>query len=379
MTQPACEAAARAWLERLPAAERVAAHARTDVRLLVWLGAGALLVATCLWLARADVGGRLRRALEASRPRPGLAGALAATAIFATLATVKGLYDVLIAWPAEGVGGSLSERATAAVASIWSATAIAVLLAAALQWLLRARPRTGPLMAGLTALALSLAVGWGPYAFGRDPGLTAAPAGPVRDGLARLAMQAKISTDGVWLSPNPSFDADVTGGFGRARVVVGEQMLDWPVAEARAYVGHLMGHYVHADVLVVFLLYGLTGLATLIALQLWAAPIARSLGAREASSAERPDAAPAAALIVVFALGAAMLVTTGYLRWANVRADAFSLDHAHEADGLAAVLERTWDHESVDPNPFEAAIFYSHPPLGERIAHAMCWKATPRK
>ena len=378
MTHAACEAAARAWLERLPAADRLAAHARTDVRLAIWIGAGVLLVGTCLVLARVDLGGRLRRAAEAGGLRLWLASGLSAVVVATMLAAAKGFYDVLVAWPAEAVGGSLAERAATAAAGVWSAAVLALLFAPPLQWLLRGRPRAGPLLAGLAAIAVCLTAGWGPYAFGGDPALAPAPPGPVNDGLVRLIAETSVPAHGVWLSRDPSLEADVTGGFGRANVVVGPHTLDWPAADARAYVGHLMGHYAHADVFIVFLLYGLAAFAAVLAVQRWAAPLARSLGARQATIAADPEAAPAAALILIVALGVATLATTGYLRWANVRADAFSLDHASEPLGLASVLERTWDHESVDPNPIEAAIFYSHPPLSARLVQAMCWKTTLR-
>jgi STE24 endopeptidase len=58
-----------------------------------------------------------------------------------------------------------------------------------------------------------------------------------------------------------------------------------------------------------------------------------------------------------------------------VRADAYSLDYAREPDGLAAVLESEWDHQSLDPSPIETVLFYTHPPIPMRIAHAMAWKA----
>ena len=378
MTAVACEAAARAWLERLPAAERLAAHARTDLRLVIWVGAGALLIGSCLVLARVDFGGRLRRVIEARGLRLWVASGLPAVVVAATLAAAKGLYDILVAWPAENVAGAWTERAASAAAGVWLVVILALLFAPILQWLFRRRPRAGPMLAGLAAVAVCLAVGWGPYAFGGDPAPRRAPPGPVTDALARLIAEAGVPAHGVWLSRDPTFDADVTGGFGRVKVVVGQPMLGWPAPDARAYVGHLMGHYAHADVFVVFLLYGLVAFAALVAVQRWAAPLARRLGARQATAAADPDAAPAAALMLVVALGVAMLATSGYLRWANVRADAFSLDHAREPDGLASALLRTWDHESVDPNPIEAAIFYSHPPLSARLTHAMCWKATFR-
>ena len=147
-----------------------------------------------------------------------------------------------------------------------------------------------------------------------------------------------------------------------------------PPAEARAYVGHVMGHYVHNDILVVCLVLGAVLTLGMFAAQRWSPPLARWLGAPAVSAAE-PRALPAVAIVGVVTLVVAGLAASAYLRWANVRADAFSLDHAREADGLAAVIEREWDHQAVDPSPLEEAVFYTHPPLAARIRHAVAWKA----
>ena len=289
MTGPACKSATRAWIERLPAAERLAAHARTDVRLLVWIGAGLLLLAACVVVARLDLLGRLRRAIEAGRPKPWLVSAAAAGALAFLLADLKGAYDALLAWPADGLAmGGLGGRFAEAASGVSPAVTVAVLLVPPLQWLFRVRPRAGPLVAGLAVIALCLAAGWGPYAFGSDPSLAPAPAGPVRDGLVRLIATSGVPAAGVSLSRDPAFDADVTGGFGHARVIIGREVLGWPPAEARAYVGHLMGHYVHGDVFAVFLIWGLVALLALVAIQRFAAPLARSLGARVLPAASEP-------------------------------------------------------------------------------------------
>jgi len=137
-----------------------------------------------------------------------------------------------------------------------------------------------------------------------------------------------------------------------------------------------MGHYAHGDLLALFVIWGLAGLAGCLAFARWGAPLARSLGARGVAKASDPEALTAAAIALVAAVALANLAGDGYMRWANVRADAYSLDHAREPDGLAAVIEREWDHESVDPGPLETAIFYSHPPLAPRLRQAMAWKAT---
>jgi len=41
---------------------------------------------------------------------------------------------------------------------------------------------------------------------------------------------------------------------------------------------------------------------------------------------------------------------------------------------LVSILEREWDHQSLDPSPIETALFYTHRPLAGRIRHAMIWK-----
>jgi STE24 endopeptidase len=71
-------------------------------------------------------------------------------------------------------------------------------------------------------------------------------------------------------------------------------------------------------------------------------------------------------------LGTPLLAGVG--RAVNVRADAYALAHSREPDGLAAVLIRDWDHRSISPGPLEQALFYSHPPLAQRIRHAMAWR-----
>ena len=92
------------------------------------------------------------------------------------------------------------------------------------------------------------------------------------------------------------------------------------------------------------------------------------------TSAADPEALPAVAILFMLALAAAGLAEAGYLRWANVRADAYSLDHAREPDALISVIEREWDHQSLDPSWPEEALFYTHPPMIGRIRHAMAWK-----
>ena len=55
----------------------------------------------------------------------------------------------------------------------------------------------------------------------------------------------------------------------------------------------------------------------------------------------------------------------------NLRADRFSLEHAHEPDGLAMKLVRENGLQPLDPPLFERLITCSHPPLKARLDQAM--------
>jgi STE24 endopeptidase len=375
---PQVEAATRAWLARLPASERLAAAARTDARLIAWLGAGVVVVAVSLVVARSGLLPALRRRIEAERPRPWLTSAALAAALALPLFAALSVYDAgVAAWDdrLQGAAPRLGERLAHALAGVPPLVGAAVLVASALLAMARRRPRSWPWLAGGAFALICVAVGWGPYAAGSTEGLAPAPQGEVSSGLLRLASAAGVPVRQIYLSPDPTFDADVTGAFGRATVAVGRPTLRWPADQARALVGHLMGHWAHGDMLAIYLIWGLSALAALVAYQAWGAPLARVLGARDATAASAPEALPAAAVVLMLALAGSTLALNGYLSWANVRADAFSLDHAREPDGLAAVIEREWDHQRVDPTPLERAVFYSHPPLVARLRHAMVWRA----
>jgi STE24 endopeptidase len=367
------DAAAAAWLARIPESQRLAAAAATDARLWVWLGVWAAGLAACAIVGRSGMLALISGRLERERPRPWLTGAACAGGLTLIVVGAMTLASAAAAWRTTGVrwiGDALAVAVSAAVA--------ATLLVPPAQWLLRRAPRLGPLLLGGLMATVILAIGWAPYAAGNGDNLPIASATAAKAGVARLVAQTKLPAAGVRASPDPAFDADVTGAFGHATVILGPTMAAGPPAEARAYVGHLMGHYIHGDILAVCLVLSGALLAGLVAIGVWAAPLSRAFGAHGARDAADPAALPGAAFLALATLIFAGLAAAAYLRWANVRADAYSLDQAREPDGLAAVIEREWDHQAVQPNALEEAVFYTHPPLAQRLRQAMAWKAAHR-
>jgi STE24 endopeptidase len=77
-------------------------------------------------------------------------------------------------------------------------------------------------------------------------------------------------------------------------------------------------------------------------------------------------------------LGYLVVATITYdfcLREVNFRADAFALDVTGRSDGLIQSAIMTNGARTVDPAAVEEFLFYSHPSLNSRIAHALEWKA----
>jgi STE24 endopeptidase len=372
------DAATAAWLARIPSDQRIAAHAFTDWRLTAWIAGGLMLIGACLILSRTGALDRLKDAIESERPRPWLTSAALTGVLTLILVGLRALIDAATDSHADQILGrgspSLWAHLAQAAPAIMPAVIAGVLFGPPALWLMRRLPRVWPLIVGGALAALIVAAVWLPYALSIGPASAPAPPGPVRDGLVQLIAETGLPAHGVFFSPDPSFDGDVSGAFGRAKVSIGPMLAAGPPSEARAMIGHIMGHYAHSDILVVSVVLGLVMTLGCFAISWWAAPLARLIGSGGVASAGDPEALPAIATILIVTLACAGLAEAGYLRWANVRADSYSLDHAREPDGLASVIEREWDHQSVDPSWLEEALFYTHPAMSARVRHAMAWK-----
>jgi STE24 endopeptidase len=341
-------AAAGVWLNQLPLAQRMAASDFSEARLAAWGLGWVLVIALCLLILETGVLGRVRGGIERDRPRPWLTGAALAGLFAILLLAVKSPFDAFVAWrgdillhQAGGAPATFTAHLSEALSGIAPIVVLAAVLIPVMQWLARRRPRTWPMIAGAALAVLLLGYGWAPYALSSGPAMAPLPAGPVREGVLSLIRETGLPATEVYQSAEPGMNADVTGGFGHAEVVVGPVFADATPAEARAFVGHVMGHYAHGDVFTIWLGFAVLTFLGLLLVRLGFSPLAKLLGA-------------------------------GHLAGP---ADQYSLDHAREPDGLAAALERDWDRHAVDPSPLAAAVFYTHPPLKSRLIHAMTWKS----
>ncbi|HZZ35535.1 MAG TPA: M48 family metalloprotease, partial [Caulobacteraceae bacterium] len=322
------DAAANTWVERLSPAARRAADDATDHALMVWFAGGALAVIAAWLIHRSGVLALLLRRIEAEKPRPWLASAAAAVVFAALLLAALAPFDILIARssPADLLAGDLIKLLAALIAL--------PLLYGLMRW----TPRFWWAWGGAAAVVLSVALTWAPYAAASGPAnLPAVPPGATRDALTDLFRAAHLPADQVYVSRDRRVWADVTGLPGKPRVVVSPPMLQKAsAAEIRANVGHLISHYQHGDQLALALVLGALAAAALLAAQLLYPPLARLIAAPGAIA--DPVSLPVLAVIGVLALGFSGAAFATFDRLINVRADAESLDHAREPDGLAISL-----------------------------------------
>ncbi|HWA62095.1 MAG TPA: M48 family metalloprotease [Caulobacteraceae bacterium] len=374
-------AATERYLDSLSPTLRAAGAAFAEQSHWAEVIGGVAVFAVALVVLKLGLLGRLRERVEAEGPRPWAATAACAFVLLTTVAAIRIPLDTAAAFladrtllrPPSPILAYLARAVSADSGQVVALTVGVSLLAALARW----TPRAWWAIAGGAVAAGMLAMTWVPYALASGPApLKPLPPGPARDGLMSLVASAGLGAHEIYVVPSPAVDGDVTGVPGLARVTVDQGMLDHAhVPEMKAAIGHLAGHFAHGDELGLGLLLGALWLGGLLAIHLGARPLMRLLRAPAPVGPADPAALPAWLMIAVVWVAAGTVAERAYIRWINVRADQFSLDHAREPDGLAVSLIRGFHDDKVDPGPLEEALFFDHPPLAQRLAHAMAWKA----
>ena len=370
------------WLGALPPARLHAAAASTRLHQVdaVVTGLALLVVADLIYRGRLLT--RVREHVEAGRRRPWAATFVCALVVSATLVVVWETCATFGAWDENGAAIA---NLPATLLQFWSRAPVTILAftiaASLLYYLMRRLPRAWWAVAGGAVSLFFFAVIWAPDVLASGPsGMTEAPAGAVRDGVLDLVRTTGLPAEGVQVSPRPGLDADVTGGVGGlAHVDVTRAMLAEPPAEARAAVGHVMGHQAHRDMLSYAILASALAFLGFFVADRFFATIQRLLSYKRPLWPSDPEGMPVMAMFLVVWLAVSGVATNNFVRLINVGADQYSLDHAKEPDGLALWLIRDWRGDKPNPTPLEETLFYDHPSLVSRLEHVSAWKAEHAK
>ncbi len=196
--------------------------------------------------------------------------------------------------------------------------------------------------------------------------------------LLALARRAKTKVRGVFKFDmsrrTKSANAALTGIGNTRRIVLGDTLLnEFSADEVETVLAHELGHHVNRDIP---LLIAAGTLITTLGLYL------ASLGLKWALAYFGFDgvADVAAFPVLMLILGAYGLVTmpleNALSRWRERKADEYALQATGKGEAFASAFTRLANQNlgEVEPEKWVVFLFYSHPPLGERIAKARAWK-----
>jgi STE24 endopeptidase len=204
------------------------------------------------------------------------------------------------------------------------------------------------------------------------------PDGPVRAALLKMADEAKIPHDRIFMydgsRQSNNFTANVSGVFGSARIAISDVALKQAsLDEVKAVTGHEVGHYVEGHIWRTVGLFTILAIVGFFLAERLFPFFARWFGSK--ASIGDPAGLPVMIFMIgLFALAAQPLINA-LIRQGERDADNYSLRTANLPDALAAALVKTAEYRYPRPSALQEAIFYTHPSVEWRVRNAMEWKA----
>jgi Zn-dependent protease with chaperone function len=197
------------------------------------------------------------------------------------------------------------------------------------------------------------------------------------DRLMALANRAHTPIVGVYewaLSAHTKKANAALTGVGRTRrILLSDTLLaDYSDDEIEVVLAHELSHHVHHDLWRGMALQAVVLLASLLAAHLGLRAFADSAGLRGLDD-------PAGLPILLFAAGAVSLlaapIVNALSRAHERRADRYALDATRRPDAFISAMKRLGQQNLAEDDPSELVqwLFYSHPPIRQRIAAARAW------
>jgi len=196
--------------------------------------------------------------------------------------------------------------------------------------------------------------------------------------LLALAKRANTRVRGVFKFDmsrrTKSANAALTGIGNTRRIVLGDTLInEFSPDEIETVLAHELGHHVNRDIP---LLIAAGTLLTTVGFYLASLGLKWAIGYFGFNGVA--DVAVFPALILI--LGAYGLITmplqNALSRWRERKADEYALQATGKGEAFASAFTRLANQNlgEVEPEKWVVFLFYSHPPLGERIAKARAWQ-----
>ena len=192
--------------------------------------------------------------------------------------------------------------------------------------------------------------------------------------LIKLAERAKTKVRGVFKfdmsKRTKAANAALTGIGNTRRIILGDTLInEFTPDEIETVLAHELGHHVNRDILL-GMAFGT--LSTLVSLYLASLALHWAVGVFGFNSPADPAALPALMLILTFYGLLTMPLDNAFSRWRERLADGYSLQATRQPEAFASAMTRLANQNlsEVDLEKWVVFLFYSHPPLEERIAMA---------
>jgi STE24 endopeptidase len=167
-----------------------------------------------------------------------------------------------------------------------------------------------------------------------------------------------------------SANAALTGIGNTRRIVLGDTLInEFTADEIETVLAHELGHHVHRDI-PLFIAFGT--LSTTLSLYLASLALTWAIGFFGFTSTSDIAALPALGLILGLYGLITMPLDNAISRWREGMADDYALQSTNKHEAFASAFTRLANQNlgEIDPEKWVVFLFYSHPPLGERIAKA---------
>ena len=194
------------------------------------------------------------------------------------------------------------------------------------------------------------------------------------DKLLALAERAHTKVRGVFKydmsKRTKSANAALTGIGNSRRIVIGDTLInEFSTDEIETVLAHELGHHVHRDI-PLFITFGTLSTT----LSLFLASLALNWVIQSFGFASPADVAAFPALNLIFGAYGLLTMPLGNAvsRWREGMADDYALQSTGKREAFASAFTRLANQNlgEVDPEKWVVFLFYSHPPLGERIEKA---------
>ena len=196
--------------------------------------------------------------------------------------------------------------------------------------------------------------------------------------LMKLAERSNTKVKGVFTFDmsrrTKAANAALTGLGNTRRIVLGDTLInEFSLDEIETVLAHELGHHVNKDIPMSIAFGTLTTCLGLYLASLIMNWIVNFFGF---SSVADVAAFPALTLIISLYGLLSMPLSNSFSRWRERLADMYALKTTGKNEAFASGFARLANQNlgEIDPEKWVVFLFYSHPPLGERIDMAKHWK-----